>query len=116
MATNDLIQTASSSGGVPAASPAGGGRPVRRTAPSAGVPGLPLVAGAPRPDLFNERAGPDVSTGPGRDAYVTFEVDPETHDVRVSILDGSGRLVRMVPAESVRQMISAMARYAGAAG
>ena len=116
MATNDLIQASSASGGLPAAPSAGASRAAKRTVPSAGVPGLPFVAGIPRTDLFNQEAGPDVSMGLGRQAYVAFEVDPQTHQLRVSILDGSGRLVRMVPAESVSQMLSAMARYASTVG
>jgi hypothetical protein len=44
--------------------------------------------------------------------FAVFQVDPETHEMHVSVVDDEGRLVRLIPPDSVAQMISAMAAYA----
>ena len=43
--------------------------------------------------------------------YAVFQVDPETKELQVSVVDDEGRLVRMIPPHSVAEMISAMASY-----
>lgn len=43
--------------------------------------------------------------------HAMFRVDPETSKVHVSIVDDQGRVIRLIPSESVAQMIEAMASY-----
>jgi uncharacterized FlaG/YvyC family protein len=43
--------------------------------------------------------------------FAVFQVDPETHEMHVSVVDDAGRLVRLIPPDSVAQMISEMAAY-----
>ena len=67
-------------------------------------------------DAFAKRAGPDaaVSTDAGVvRVHAVFQMDPTTKEMTVSVVDESGRLVRMIPPESVAQMIAAMAAYRG---
>jgi len=68
-------------------------------------------------DAFGLAAGPDVridgADGPVS-VYAVFSVDTETHEVRVAVIDELGRLVRMIPAKSVADMLRTMASYAGA--
>jgi hypothetical protein len=67
-------------------------------------------------DDFGERGGPDVAvrTDGGMQAmHAVFQMDPATNEMRVSIVDAAGRLVRMIPPDSVAQMIAAMATYHG---
>ncbi len=79
-------------------------------------PGAPLAPGGATiaQDPFAKRAGPDV-TVQGSDGlvqvYSLFTVDAETHRVHVAIVDGSGRLIRMIPPESVGQLIDSMNAY-----
>jgi hypothetical protein len=65
-------------------------------------------------DPFARRAGPDVRVqGPTglTDAYSIYSVDPDTHRVRVMIVDGSGRVIRSIPSDSVGEMIATMNSY-----
>ena len=65
-------------------------------------------------DEFARRAGPDVAVGSGPEAvkvYAIFAVDPDTNRMRVRVVDDTGRLIRMIPAESVAKMIAAMTGY-----
>jgi hypothetical protein len=67
-------------------------------------------------DDFAERGGPDVEvrTEAGMQSmHAVFHMDPATNEMRVSIVDAAGRLVRMIPPDSVAQMIAAMATYHG---
>ena len=86
----------------------------------AAVPGLT----APRSDTavtvpldaFAKRGGPDVavSTTAGMvRVHAVFQVDPTTREMTVSVVDEAGKLVRMIPPDSVAQMIAAMAAYRG---
>jgi hypothetical protein len=66
-------------------------------------------------DAFALAAGPDVRTdGPTGPVavYAVFSVDAETNEVHVAVIDELGRLVRMIPAKSVSDMIRMMASYA----
>ena len=44
--------------------------------------------------------------------HAMFQVDPKTKEVQVSVVDDRGRLIRIIPPDSVAQMIAAMASYA----
>jgi hypothetical protein len=44
--------------------------------------------------------------------HAMFQVDPATKEVHVSVVDDRGRLIRMIPPDSVAQMLAAMASYA----
>jgi hypothetical protein len=84
--------------------------------PLSGVAPLPRVAGQTAPDGFGRSAGPDAEIAfetPTVRAYAHFQVDPETKEMKVSVVDESGKLIRLIPADSVRQMIAAMAAYHG---
>lgn len=79
-----------------------------------GPPGRTRPAPQGGLDGFARRAGPDVVVGPRAEpaaAYAVFTVDPATNALRVRVLDGSGRLIRMIPPESVGEMIAAMNSY-----
>ena len=43
--------------------------------------------------------------------HAMFHVDPETRRVQVSVVDEDGKLVRLIPPESVSEMLAAMAAY-----
>jgi hypothetical protein len=43
--------------------------------------------------------------------HAMFQVDPKTNKVRVSVVDENGKLVRLIPPESVSEMLAAMAAY-----
>jgi hypothetical protein len=97
MASNDLIQTALVTTG---------------TAPAA----IPQFAApqAAQKDRFAKRAGPDVSfKGPDgvTEAYAVFHVDPETKKLQVTVVDGEGRVLRVIPPRSVSDMLESMGRY-----
>ncbi len=98
MATNDLLPTALAlTGSAPAMVP--------QTAPLE-MPG--------QKDHFAKQAGPDVSfKGPDglTEAYAVFQVDPESKQLQVMIVDSQGHLLRMIPARSVSQMMESMGRY-----
>jgi hypothetical protein len=47
----------------------------------------------------------------GRDTFAVFSVDEETKSTRIAIYDGEGRLMRMIPADSVADMLSQLAAY-----
>jgi hypothetical protein len=98
MATNDLLQTALvTTGTAPAVVPP-------QTAPQAG----------PQRDRFSKRAGPDVSyKGPEgmTQAYAVFQIDPSSKKLQVTVVDGEGRVLRVIPPRSVTQMIESMNSY-----
>lgn len=96
MATNDLIPTALVATGIaPAAIPKPAPRAVQK-------------------DPFAAQAGPDVSfsgeDGPTQ-TYAVFQVDQGSKKLKVTIVDGEGRILRSIPPGSVAEMISAMNRY-----
>jgi hypothetical protein len=67
-------------------------------------------------DAFAKRGGPDVAvkTDAGIVAvHAVFQMDPTTNEMQVSIVDDAGRLIRMIPPDSVARMIAAMATYRG---
>lgn len=86
-------------------------------APSAPATPVAVSRGAATElDDFAWRAGPDVAVGGDLGLarlYVVFQVDPATKEMRVSVIDDSGRLVRVIPPDSVGQMIAAMTAYGG---
>ena len=104
MRTDRLFTTATAPGSVPTDAPGS----VPSPAPSAPTRS-PFGE-----DPFARQAGPDVvlSVG-GADVrvYTHFSVDPETHEVKVAIVDQAGRLLRMIPPRSVAQMLEAMNSY-----
>lgn len=72
------------------------------------------VPGGRRTDEFSQRAGPDVRVdGPDGPVgmFAVFSVDPETDEVRVAVVDEQGRLVRVIPADSVSEMMATMHSY-----
>jgi hypothetical protein len=67
-------------------------------------------------DAFAKRAGPDVTVSADDGlvrVHAVFQVDPDTNEMSVSVVDEAGRLVRMIPPDSVAKMIAAMAAYRG---
>jgi hypothetical protein len=67
-------------------------------------------------DAFAKRGGPDVavSTDAGMvRVHAVFQLDPSTKEMSVSVVDEEGRLIRMIPPDSVAKMIAAMAAYRG---
>ena len=97
MATNDLLPTALVATG---------------TAPAAiSQYTAPAVAGK---DRFSAQAGPDVSfKGPNgpTEAYAVFQVDPESRQLQVIVVDSQGRVLRAIPPRSVAEMLDTMNRY-----
>ena len=43
--------------------------------------------------------------------HAMFHVDPHTKKVHVSVVDEHGKVVRLIPPESVSEMLAAMAAY-----
>lgn len=90
--------------------------PVRPVAPPVHLPALPGTPGAPGAPAQapTPAASPDVDIALN-DAmlrvFAVFQVDPVTHEMHVSVVDEAGRLVRLIPPDSVAQMISEMAAY-----
>lgn len=67
-------------------------------------------------DAFAKRAGPDVAVSADSGlvrVHAVFQMDPSTKEMSVSVVDEAGRLVRMIPPDSVAKMIAAMAAYRG---
>jgi hypothetical protein len=67
-------------------------------------------------DAFAKQGGPDVSikTEAGVvSAHAVFQMDARTRELTVAVVDQDGNLIRMIPAESVARMITAMAAYRG---
>jgi hypothetical protein len=98
MATNDLLQTALVATG---------------TAPAA-FPQLSPQQAAPPKDRFAKQAGPDVSfKGPNglTEAYAVFQVDPDSKQLKVMVVDSQGQVLRIIPPDSVNEMIQSMGRY-----
>jgi len=98
MATNDLLPTALVATG---------------TAPAA-IPQLAPQQAAPQKDRFAKQAGPDVSfKGPDglTEAYAVFQIDPDSKQLRVMVVDGQGQVIRMIPPRSVADMMESMNRY-----
>lgn len=98
MTTNDLLPTVLVTTGL---SPAA-------------IPQLAPQGAAPQKDSFAKQAGPDVSfKGPDgmTEAYAVFQIDPESKQLQVMVVDGQGQVLRMIPPRSVSQMIESMSRY-----
>ncbi len=98
MATNDLLPTALVATG---------------TAPAA-IPQLASVPTAAAKDRFAKQAGPDVSfKGPDglTEAYAVFQIDPQSKQLQVMVVDSQGQVIRMIPPRSVSQMMETMGRY-----
>lgn len=68
-------------------------------------------------DTFGKQGGPDaaVETGGGGmvQVHAVFQMDPTTRELTVSVVDADGRLIRMIPPDSVARMLAAMATYRG---
>jgi hypothetical protein len=98
MATNDLLPTALvATGSTPAV-----------------VPQMAPFQVAGEKDHFAKQAGPDVSfKGPDgmTEAYAVFQVDPESKQLQVMVVDSQGKVLRMIPSLSVSQMMETMSRY-----
>ena len=91
------------------------------TAPTAelsllGVPGRPRVRRHGPARRLREARRPrrrrEHRQGPGPRPR-RLPVDPSTKEMIVSVVDEAGRLVRMIPPDSVAKMIAAMAAYRG---
>jgi hypothetical protein len=98
MSTNDLLPTALVATG---------------TAPAA-IPGSSAYRAAGQSDRFAKQAGPDVSfKGPDglTEAYAVFQIDPESKQLLVMVVDAQGQVLRVIPPRSVSQMIESMDRY-----
>ena len=67
-----------------------------------GKPALPAARAA--------RQSADVAVL-GKNSYAVFSVDQESRATRIAIYDGDGRLVRMIPAEGVSEMLTQLAAY-----
>ena len=83
------------------------------TAPAA-IPQLPTAPVAGQRDRFAREAGPDVSfKGPDglTEAYAVFQIDPESKQLQVMVVDSSGQVLRVIPPRSVSQMIQSMNSY-----
>jgi hypothetical protein len=83
------------------------------TAPAA-IPQLPPTPVAGQRDRFAREAGPDVSfKGPDglTEAYAVFQIDPESKQLQVMVVDSSGQVLRVIPPRSVSQMIQSMNSY-----
>jgi len=90
------------------------------TTPPAPVVAGGITAGQPgQPgglDAFSRAAGPDVAIKSALGLtrlYAVFEMEPGTQKLRVRVVDDTGRLVRVIPPDSVSEMITAMASYGG---
>jgi hypothetical protein len=97
MATNDLIPMALvATGSAPAA--------IAQLAPQTVEPR----------DRVARQAGPDVSfKGPNgpTEAYAVFQIDPQSKQLQVMIVDAEGKVLRAIPPRSVAEMIETMNRY-----
>jgi FlaG protein len=87
------------------------------TLPAVVSPARPMrIPGARHGDDFAREAGPDVKVdtpaGP-QSLSAVFSVDPETDRVRVAVVDQEGRVVRLIPADSVHEMVTSMNAYRG---
>ncbi len=98
MATNDLLPAAIlTSGAAPAA-----------------IPQLKTANLAVQRDRFSKRAGADVSfkgASGVTEVYAVFSVDPDSKKLQVAVVDGEGRVLRMIPPGSVAKMMETMGRY-----
>jgi uncharacterized FlaG/YvyC family protein len=94
-------------GSLPLTATAPESMPIRPTAPTTRMPGEPaqvaLAAAVPDVEIAFDKGMVRV--------FAVFQVNPETHEMQVSVVDDEGRLVRLIPPDSVAQMISAMAAY-----
>jgi uncharacterized FlaG/YvyC family protein len=76
-------------------------------APTTRMPGEPaqvaLAAAVPDVEIAFDRGMVRV--------FAVFQVDPQTNEMQVSVVDDEGRLIRLIPPDSVAEMISAMAAY-----
>lgn len=89
--------------GTPEPMPVPAGPAVLQTSPP-GDPGhVAVPGGAPDVEVAIKEAMVRV--------FAVFQVDPETNEMHVSVVDDAGRLVRLIPPDSVAQMISEMAAY-----
>ncbi len=98
MGTNDLLQTALVTTG---------------TSPAVASQMAPQTV-SPQRDRFAKRAGPDVSfKGPDGqiNAYAVFQIDPASKRLQVTVVDGEGHVLRVIPPRSVSEMIESMSRY-----
>jgi hypothetical protein len=97
MATNDLLPTVLvTTGTAPAAIPQSTSRQVAQK------------------DRFSKRAGPDVSfKGPDglTEAYAVFQIDPQSKQLQVTVVDANGKVLRVIPPRSVAQMMESMDKY-----
>jgi hypothetical protein len=98
MEANDLIPTALVATG---------------TSPAA-IPHLAPALPGSHKDRFANEAGPDVSfKGPDglTEAYAVFQIDPQTKQLEVVVVDSEGQVLRVIPPRSVSEMIESMSRY-----
>ncbi len=80
---------------------------LRPAAPTTRMPGEPA-------QVAQAAAVPDVEIAFDKGmvrVFAVFQVDPQTNEMQVSVVDDEGRLIRLIPPDSVAEMISAMAAY-----
>ena len=78
------------------------------------IPELSPTPVAGKPDQFAKQAGPDVSfKGPDglTEAYAVFQIDPQSKQLQVTVVDSQGQVIRVIPPRSVSQMMESMHRY-----
>ena len=92
---------------------------------SVATPELITATGISRPGWPSPRPGDAPDAAPANDTpdaeiaiadtlvrvHAMFHVDPETKRVQVSVVDDQGRLIRMIPPDSVSEMMAAMSAY-----
>jgi hypothetical protein len=92
---------------------------------SAAIPDLIPASGVSLPVRGSGKPAPPADVIPGgstpdaeiaiadtmQRVHAMFRVDPKTREVHVSVVDDAGRVVRLIPAESVSEMLAAMAAY-----
>jgi hypothetical protein len=77
---------------------------------------LPRPSGSRLSDDFVDTAGPDIRVdGPDGPTSLSaiFTVDPDTAEVQVAVVDDRGRLVRLIPQDSLSELLITMHRYGG---
>jgi hypothetical protein len=84
--------------------------------PMTGVGGPPRTpARTAEPDHADQApATPDVEIAVANllvRVYSMFHVDPKTQEVHISVVDENGKLVRLIPPDSVSEMLTAMSAY-----
>jgi hypothetical protein len=79
-----------------------------------GGPDRPAATAGVATPLADVNRTPDAEVAIGATmvrVHAMFHVDPDTRRVQVSVVDENGHLIRLIPPDSVAQMLAAMASY-----